>query len=170
MSRREARWIAERQAQLLLADAGITSPPVPERIVSELAGVRVHLLAQMPVEGLLSASQPSDHGGDILIDNALPNCERRMALLHELKHLIDGEHMTELSSRDHEVACTDFALGVLIPAAWLRTDWQAAHRDVGKLAERYEVPAQAMRHRLYKLGLCRDLPPSQRRLYCQWQP
>ena len=45
---REARWIAERQARLLLADAGITAPPVPERIVSELAGVNVYRWRRCP--------------------------------------------------------------------------------------------------------------------------
>ena len=72
ISRREARWIAERQARLLLANAGVTAPPVPERIVSELYGVTVYPMAQMPVKGLLGASKPNSRGGDILIDNSLP--------------------------------------------------------------------------------------------------
>lgn len=123
----------------------------------------------MPVKGLMSASQPSSSGGDILIDSTLPRSERRVALLHELKHLIDGGHTTELqASRDHDAVCTDFALGVLIPASWLRADWNAGHRNVCELAERYQVPEETMQHRLYTLGLHRRRPPSRQRIYCQW--
>jgi Zn-dependent peptidase ImmA (M78 family) len=125
----------------------------------------------MPVKGLMSASQPSSSGGDILIDSTLPRSERRVALLHELKHLIDGGHTTELqASRDHDVVCTDFALGILIPASWLRADWQAGHHNVRELAERYEVPEDAMYRRLDMFGLRRDGPSSRHRAYCQWQP
>ena len=120
ISRREARWIAEQQAKLLLTEAGITAPPVPERIVTELAGVNVYPLAQMPVKGLLGASKPSSRGGDILIDSTLPPAERRVTLLHELKHIIDGGHTTrprQLGSQtSSEGLCTDFALSVLMPA------------------------------------------------------
>jgi Zn-dependent peptidase ImmA (M78 family) len=165
ISRREARWIAERQARLLLADAAITTPPVPERIVSDLAGVRVHPLTRMPVEGLLSASQPNSHGGEILIDRRLPPSERRVALLHELKHVIDG---SQPHAASRQPLCGDFALNVLIPAAWLRADWQAGHRDVRALAERYQVPVETMRRRLHMLGLGKDNPKSRHRNYCQW--
>ena len=48
VSRREGRWIAEEQAKLLLNEAGIAGPPVPEQIVSDLAGVNIYPLAQIP--------------------------------------------------------------------------------------------------------------------------
>jgi Zn-dependent peptidase ImmA (M78 family) len=163
ISRREARWIAERQARLLLADAGITTPPVPERIVTGLEGITVYPLAQMPVKGLLSASQPNGRGGDILIDSTLPLTERRVALLHELKYVIDGGKPHVGSS---EPLCTDFALRVLIPASWLQADWQAGCHDVRALAERYQVRVETMQHRLHMLGL-RKLTRRQRRVYCQ---
>jgi hypothetical protein len=94
VTRREARWVAEQQAKLLLAEAHITAPPIPERIVTDLDGVRVHPLAQVPVKGLMGVSKPSSRGGDILIDSTLPLTERRITLLHELKHIIDGGHTT----------------------------------------------------------------------------
>lgn len=174
ISRREARWIAERQARLLLADAGITAPPVPERIVSELAGVSVYPMAQMPVKGLLGASKPSGRGGDILIDSTLPPPERRVTLMHELKHIIDGGHTTKLrqsgSQTSSEALCTDFALSVLMPAPWLRADWQAGHHDLPVLAERYQVPAEAVAHRLHTIGLRQHPKRRLLRSYCQWQP
>jgi Zn-dependent peptidase ImmA (M78 family) len=173
ISRREARWIAERQAKLLLTEAGVTTPPVPERIVSELAGVNVYPLAQMPVKGLLGASKPSSQGGDIVIDSTLPLAERRVTLMHELKHIIDGGHATKLrqagSQTSGEALCTDFAMSVLMPAPWLRADWQAGHHDLAALAERYQVPEEAVSHRLHALGLLKQRSRRRRRSYCQWQ-
>ncbi len=173
ITRREARWVAERQAKLLLNEAGITAPPVPERIVTELDGVTVYPLAQVPVKGLMGVSKPSSRGGDILIDGSLPSTERRVTLLHELKHIIDGGHTTRPrqagSQSSHEGLCTDFALSVLIPAPWLRADWQAGHHSVRALAERYQVPTDGIRHRLHTLGLVKHAPSRQHRSYCQWQ-
>jgi len=174
ITRREARWIAERQARLLLADAGITGPPIPERIVSDLDGVSVYPMAQMPVKGLLGASRPNSRGGDILVDSSLPLAERRLTLMHELKHIIDGGHTTKLRQRgsqtSSEALCTDFALSLLLPAPWLRADWQAGHRDMGALAERYQVPAEAVSHRLHTLGLRQHPKQRLHRSYCHWQP
>jgi Zn-dependent peptidase ImmA (M78 family) len=171
ISRREARWVAEQQAKLLIAEAGITAPPVPERIVSELDRVNVYPLAQMPVKGLLSASKPSSRGGDILIDRTLPPTERRLTLLHELKHIIDGGHTPKHhqagSRSSSEGLCTAFALSVLIPAPWLRADWQVGRRNLNALAERYEMPVEAVAHRLHMLGLAKRT--RRRRSYCQWQ-
>lgn len=174
VSRREARWVAEQQASLLITEAGITCPPVSERIVTELDGVNVYPLAQVPVKGLLGASRPSSRGGDILIDSTLPQTERRVTLMHELKHIIDGGHTTKPrqagSRSSSEGLCTDFAMSVLMPALWLRADWQAGHRSVSALAERYQVPPEAVAHRLHALGLVKRRPRPRGRSYCQWQP
>jgi Zn-dependent peptidase ImmA (M78 family) len=174
ISLKEARWIAERQAQLLLTESGITTAPVPERIVSELAGVHVYPLPQIPVNGLLGASKPSGRGGDILIDSSLPVAERRVTLMHELKHIIDGGHTTKLRQLGSQAAgeglCTDFALSVLMPAPWLRADWQKGHRNLHALAERYQVPVEAVSHRLHTLGLRQHPKRRLLRSYCQWQP
>lgn len=102
----------------------------------------------MPVEGLLSASQPSSEGGDILIDSTLSTPEQRVTLLYELKHVIDDG-----KAAGHEAGCIDFALDVLIPSPWLRVDWLAGRRDVRALAKRYQVPITTMQYRLHMLGL-----------------
>jgi Zn-dependent peptidase ImmA (M78 family) len=164
LSTGEARWVAEQQAALLLAEARITAPPVPERIVRDLAGVHVYELDILPVPGLLSASKPSGRGGDIVIDSTLPPPERRVTLLHELKHIIDG------SQTSGEELCTDFALNVLMPAPWLQADWQTGQRNVGALAARYQVPTEAVEDRLHALGLQNRTRRPRRRSYCQWQP
>jgi len=174
ITRREAHWIAERQARLLLANAGVTAPPVPERIVGDLDGVQVYPLPQMPVKGLLGASKPSGQGGDILIDSTMPVAERRVTLMHELKHIIDGGHATKLHQRGSQTSgeglCTDFAMSLLMPAPWLRADWLAGSRDVHALAERYQVPVEAVSHRLHTLGLRQHPKRRLLRSHCQWQP
>lgn len=128
----------------------------------------------MPVKGLLGVSRPNSYGGDILIDSTLPPAERRVTLMHELKHIIDGGHTTKARHAGNptpsEGLCTDFALSVLIPAPWLRADWQAGQRSVSALAERYQVPAQDMAHRLHTLGLTTHAPPRRTRARCHWQP
>jgi Zn-dependent peptidase ImmA (M78 family) len=173
ISERQARQIAERQAKLLLAEANITTPPVPTEIVSRLDGIHVYSLPEIPVKGLLGASKPSAKGGDILIDGTLPLAEQRVTLLHELKHIIDGGHATQLDTRGRrssgEQLCTEFALEVLMPAAWLRADWNDGKRNPTELAERYQVPVEALEQRLYTLGLVKRRP-RRHRITCQWHP
>jgi hypothetical protein len=174
ISIRKARQIAEQQAKLLLADAGITAPPVPTEVVSRLDGVDIYPLTEIPVKGLLGASKPSAKGGDILIDSTLPPAEQRITLLHELKHIIDGGHATRLHQRGRyssgEQLCTDFALSVLMPAAWLRSDWNDGQRDTAALAERYQVPVEVVSQRLHALGLTKHHPRTRHRITCQWHP
>lgn len=149
LSTREARWVAEQQAALLLAEARIAAPPVPEVVVRNLAGVHVYELDTMPVPGLLSASKPTAGGGDIVIDSTLPLPERRVTLLHELKHIIDGH------SGD---ACEAFAASALVPARWLHADWQSGRRNVSELADRYLVPTETVEYQLHRLGLITRRP------------
>jgi hypothetical protein len=174
ISEKKARRITERQARLLLADAGITVPPVPTEIVSRLDGIEVYPLPEVPVKGLLGASRPSAKGGDILIDATLPTAEQRVTLLHELKHIIDGGHATRLRQRGRsstgEHLCTEFAFQVLMPQPWLRADWSSGVRDPAVLAARYQVPIEAVQQRLHNLGLVERRPAHRRRAMCQWHP
>lgn len=174
ISERKARHITEQQARLLLAETGAATPPVPTEIVSRLDGIAVYPLPEIPVRGLLGASKPTARGGDILIDARLPIPEQRITLLHELKHIIDGGHATQLHTRGRrsggEQLCTEFALQVLMPAPWLHADWNDGQRGVTALAERYQVPVEAVEQRLHMLGLRQHPTRRLRRHYCQWQP
>lgn len=165
LSRSEARWVTHQQAALLISTAGIPGPPVPERIASELDGVHVYRSQDTPARGLLSASRPSHEGGDILIDSTASEAEQRVALMHELKHVIDGANNDGCDG-----LCADFAMSVLIPAEWLRSDWHAGERDLIALAERYQVPRETIENRLHSLGLIKTTPRRYRRVRCQWNP
>lgn len=142
-------------------------------IVTDIDGIDVYLLPEMPVPGLLGASKPNKHGGDILIDCALPLTEQRVTLLHELKHVIDGGHQAKLrasgSQRGGEGLCTGFALNVLTPEDWLRRDWLDGIRSLSALAERYQVPVEGMAHRLRGLGLLKRVRADSPLPLCQWQ-
>ena len=100
--------------------------------------------------------------------------ERRITLLHELKHIIDGGHATKLHQRGSqstgEALCTEFAMSVLMPGPWLRHDWQNGQRDVSALAKRYDVPVEALEHRLHTLGLRSSRTRLHPRSRCHWQP
>jgi Zn-dependent peptidase ImmA (M78 family) len=158
LSAQEARWVAEQQAALLLAEARTAAPPVPEQIVRNLAGVHVYELDILPVLGLLSASKPSGRGGDIVIDSTLSLPERRVTLLHELKHIIDG-HTGD--------ACEAFAASALVPARWLHADWQAGRRNLSELADRYLVPTETVEYQVHQLGLIKSRPRHRHRAHCQ---
>lgn len=165
LSRSEARWVTQQQAALLISTAGVTGPPVPEWVVSELDGIHVYRLDHTPASGLLSASRPSREGGDILLDATAPHAEQRVALMHELKHVIDGANNDGCDG-----LCADFAISVLIPAEWLRADWHARQRSPTALAERYQVPEEMIENRLHSLGLTQTPPRRHRRVRCQWNP
>lgn len=175
VSHAEARWIAEQQAALLIAATGLTKPPVPLSVITDIDGINIFLLTEMPVKGVLGASRSSGRGGDILIDCTLPLREQRLTLLHELKHIIDGErgtkHYKPGSKSGREALCTHFATNVLMPAAWIERDWQAGRRSVSALAKRYQVSTERMEHRLEALGLVkRRERQNQRHAQCQWYP
>ncbi|HXA55128.1 MAG TPA: ImmA/IrrE family metallo-endopeptidase, partial [Solirubrobacteraceae bacterium] len=139
-----------------------------------LDGIHVYPLPEIPVKGLLGASKPNAKGGDILFDSTLPAAEQRITLLHELKHIIDGGHATRLHTRGRrtggEQLCTDFAFQVLMPAAWLRNDWNNGQRNATELAGRYRVPIEAVEQRLHALGLTKHRPQAYHRITCQWHP
>lgn len=167
-SERQARQIAEKQARVLLAEAGVAAPPVPSEIVGGLEGVHIHQLPETTVAQLLSASQATASGGDILVDGALPRTEQRLALFHELKHIIDGGHTTSAPREPGSAVCAEFALAVLMPAAWVHADWKSGERDPIALAERYDVPIEAVEQRLCSLRLITRRPRRCQPIACQW--
>lgn len=172
ISEHHARQIAERQAQILIAHAGIEGPPVPTEIVGKLKGVHVYPLVKAPVKGLRGSAQPNARGGDILIDSTIPLVEQRVTLLHELKHIIDGDRAGMFREygqpSDVQQLCTEFALLALMPAAWVLGDWYGGIQSPAELARRYEVPVQAVEDRLHALGLTRRRSQPRRGAICQW--
>lgn len=159
----EARRIAEHQASALLLASGVTRPAVPESVVTDLRFVHVRRWRGLTVSGMTVSREA---GWEIVLDADEPLTRQRVTLLHELKHVLDEPSMPWLypaATTGEAVAriertCTYFAVCVLMPASWLLRDWLHGHRDVRRLACRYQVSAQAMHARLAELGLLAPNP------------
>lgn len=163
LSPAEARHVAERQANLLLTLGEVSSPSVPESLITEIAGVAVSRRVNWPTSGMTSLV------GDtwaVLISANEAKVRQRFTIAHEFKHILDDPaiewlYPTQGSSSPEDRAesvCDHFAGCLLMPKVWLREDWRSGRQDISKLAQRYNVSRQAMEVRLTNLGLLMPRP------------
>lgn len=166
----------ERAAQRLLAEQGISRPPVPvERLARDLGADIRYQAFDGDVSGLLYRE------GDVRIigvNSAHSKTRQRFTVAHELGHLIlhrgrplivdkqvrvnlrDG--VSSLATDREEIQANRFAAALLMPSEWVERLALAVvtkHRSlsdeelVGQLADRFRVSGQAMSYRLVNLGL-----------------
>lgn len=154
----EALRIAELQATRLLELTGVTQPPVPEAIITELPRLQVE---RITFQGFSGAAEWS-HGRWLILINGTDNTGRqRFSLMHEFKHVLDNPFIQVLypdtaGTSSHERAeqvCEYFAGCVLVPRAWLKREWAAGLQDERALAERFGASRAAVRTRLLQTGL-----------------
>lgn len=153
----EARYIAERQAQRLLALRNITSPPLPSDFLESLPYVRVEYVDSK------HSGISQWHRGHWYVLLSSRDSRRRVAFSagHELKHIIDHGRAflmypatRRTSHKDRvERACNEFASALLMPKIWVRRAWTGGIQDVADLASLFGVSRSAMRVRLEVLGL-----------------
>lgn len=154
----EALRIAELQATKLLELSGITEPPVPEQIITELPRLQVE---RIKLVGLSGATQWSHGRWLIVINGGEIHTRQRFSLAHEFKHVIDNRFIAVLyppahgqSRRDREEQVCDFFAGcLLVPRMWLKRAWGNGQQDVRELAASFDVSQMAMRVRLMQTGL-----------------
>lgn len=151
-SMRDAKRLAETQAWVLLAEAGIDDPPIPAEILRLFPEVAV------------THREDMDHSGKVTWDGERWLIElsgdetperRRMTLFHELKHVIDDPLDEEIYQADHkrrEKVADYFAAQVLMPKPWLKYDVSRGVRDVDRLAHRYRVSKAAMTAQLQEIN------------------
>jgi Zn-dependent peptidase ImmA (M78 family) len=165
LSPAEAKLIAERQAAVLLAHAGIEKPAVPESIVTDLPFVAVTRRPGFPTSGMATQT---DSGWVIVLRAEEAKVRQRFSLIHEFKHVLDDPFIEWLyptrngySPEDRaERICDYFAACVLMPRMWIKRDWAGGGiQDIDRLARRYHVSRVAMAVRLAELRL---LPPTPR--------
>ncbi len=154
----EAMRIAELHATKLLDLSGISEPPVPEQIITELPRVQVE---RVKLAGLSGAAQWS-HGRWLIVLNGgeIPT-RQRFSLAHEFKHVIDNRFHGMLYPATHgqtrrereEQVCDFFAGCLLMPRTWLKRAWGGGQQDVRQLAATFDVSQMAMRVRLMQTGL-----------------
>ncbi|MGI8767291.1 MAG: ImmA/IrrE family metallo-endopeptidase [Gemmatimonadaceae bacterium] len=154
----EALRVADLQASRLLELTGVTEPPVPEAIITELPRVQVE---RMKLAGISGAAEWSHGRWLILINGSDVPGRQRFSLLHEFKHVLDNPFISLLypdapgtSSHDRgEQACDYFAGCVLVPRPWLKRAWATGLQDEAALAERFGASRAAIRTRLLQTGL-----------------
>jgi IrrE N-terminal-like domain len=165
LSPAEARYVAERQAALLLAHAGIEKPSVPESAVTDLPFVTVTRRPGFPTSGMATQT---DTGWVIVLRAEEAKVRQRFTLIHEFKHVLDDPFIEWLyptrsgySPEDRAERISDyFAACLLMPRMWIKRDWAGGSiQDIDRLARRYQVSRVAMAVRLSELGL---LPPTPR--------
>jgi predicted transcriptional regulator len=158
LDEQETVLLAELQAQLLLDMAGLSRPPTPSALITELPRVLVKLRADLPVSG---ATHWAGQQWLLLIRDGEPVQRQRFSLAHEYKHCVDHRLSGTLyqgtrqysPQRQVELAADAFAAALLMPERWLRAAWEAELRSLTLLAQRFQVSEQAMRRRLDHFGL-----------------
>jgi Zn-dependent peptidase ImmA (M78 family) len=165
LSPAEARYVAERQAALLLAHSGTEKPAVAETVVTDLPFVSVTRRPGFPTSGMATQT---DSGWVIVLRAEEAKNRQRFTLLHEFKHVLDDPFIERLyptrggySPEDRAERISDyFAACVLMPRMWIKRDWAGGGiQDIDRLARRYQVSRVAMALRLAELRL---LPPTPR--------
>lgn len=154
----EAHAIAERQATRLLTHFYIDEPPVPQFVITSLAGVSVDWRAAWPTSGMAIRGK---HLWRIVINGDEPRQRQRFSLAHEFKHVLDDPVIERLHAhlapedrqRRAERLCDYFAACLLMPRAWIKRDWCGGLQRTERLARRYYVSLPAMTTRLSDLGL-----------------
>jgi Zn-dependent peptidase ImmA (M78 family) len=165
LSPAEARQIAERQAAILLERGSITTPGVPDTLITDLPFVTVTHRPGFPTSGMATQT---DTGWVIVLRGEEAKVRQRFSMIHEFKHVLDDPFIEWMyptkqgqSPEDRaERICDYFAACVLMPKMWVKRDWAAGGiQDIGRLARRYHVSQVAMAVRLSELHL---LPPTPR--------
>lgn len=159
----DARWVAERQANRMLALQGVTEPPVPEAVITDLPRLWVRRADLNKSSG--GCQWIANRWLILLKASDLPT-RQRFSLAHEYKHILDhpfGEHlyppMAGLTTSERaERACEFFAACLLMPRLWVRRAFTAGAQDLRLLAETFDVSRSAMRIRLDHLGLTPPTP------------
>lgn len=176
----EACHVAEVQAGRLLALHGVSAPPVPHEVVTELPRLRVEQTYDIPVSG----SAHWDGTAWVVTLNAADyKLRQRFSLMHEFKHVIDHPFMrfSKNAFGDQTEALAEriadyFAACVLMPRAWVKGAFCGGSQSVEKLAATFGVSQKAMRYRLDQLGLtgptarCRTSWPPSSPTDSPWMP
>lgn len=158
LTRIEALSITERQALRLLELTGVTTAPVPERVVGELPRVQVLRSGRIGHSG---ASAWEQGRWRVVLNANDSRLRQRFSLFHELKHIIDHPFARQLyggideHERDDwiELVCDYFAGCVLMPRPWLKSAWTGGNQRLSTLARQFDVSQAAMHTRLHQTGL-----------------
>lgn len=156
----EALNVAELQAARFLEMRDSRwAEPVPIWIITELPHIEVEDDPDLPVAGA-SHWDEQTRSWVIRLNPTYSGPQRRFALVHEFKHIIDFRPAVdgdvERSHCDDRVAertADQFAASVLLPKRAVRHAWGFSACSAGAIAARFDVPEGVARMRLEQLGL-----------------
>lgn len=163
LSRDEALAIAEQQAFRLRAALGVNEACLSNHQLLTLPGIRVEAVNELGVSG---ATRRIGQLWLILINRDEAKVRQRFSIAHELKHILDDEATLHLNRRGlltvgqnwlTERICDYFAACLLMPRLWVKRAWVSGHQDVVELSKLFDVSLDAMRIRLFQLGLLEPL-------------
>jgi Zn-dependent peptidase ImmA (M78 family) len=164
---------AEERAAAVLADAGVSAPPVPVETIASALGAE---LAFAPFEGEVSGMlvRGEDRTTVIGVNSAHANTRQRFTVAHELAHLVMHPGITMFIDRSvrvnwrdgqsnlDEVEANAFAAQLLMPRDMVVEQVKkviAAREQITpdalarRLAKSFQVSPQAMSYRLENLGI-----------------
>jgi Zn-dependent peptidase ImmA (M78 family) len=156
----ESLELAERQADRLLELSGISAPPVPESVITDVPRVEVQRMTPSPVSG---AAQWSRGRWLILLKGSEPKTRQRFTLAHEFKHVLDHPFIdvlypsicTQTREQRAEQVCDYFAACLLMPRRWIIQACEESGVHPQRLARRFGVSHTAMSKRLAAIGFDR---------------
>lgn len=97
----------------------------------------------------------------IVVNGSESTARQRFSLFHELKHVLDHQHIAYLypalghqrANERAEQMADYFAACVLMPKRWVKRDYGKRIQEPRELARRYGTSQMAMSFRLHQLGL-----------------
>lgn len=146
----------EATALRLLAQGGVTRPPVPLNLLALLDDETPIVYRKRNLGKARGVIQRTDGYWMLLVNSALPPPAQRFSTMHEAFHLLYRTGQLTLQHPafiEYLEWCADrFAAMILMPGLWV----QEATLNVpslGQLAWRFGVSKTAMERRLNELGL-----------------
>jgi len=158
-------------ATRVLKAAGVTDVPVSPRYIASRLGIPVF---EWDFPDEISGIFASDQGRVCIgVNEGHPRVRQRFSISHEMGHMIfdsheevffdfavaEVGHLSESTKNiNREMKANQFAADMLMPARWLRKDFEEYGDDIPSLTKRYEVSQQALWFRLINLKLIQ--PPA----------
>jgi hypothetical protein len=151
--------LVDRLAQKYIEMGNITSPPVPERLVTLCDPKQPIEVRELPLKLYQGALWHLKDRWVIHLNSATTFGRKRFTLFHEAFHILAHGNSTPVFRRRgsekgafNELLAECFASCVLMPTDWVRERW-AEVRDIDRMAEIFDVPFAAMWLRLKLLEL-----------------
>lgn len=102
----------------------------------------------------------------IVLNASEPFVRQRFSLAHELKHIIDHQHIDIVyrglpAHQQHDFAeavCNYFAGCLLMPRPWVKRAYTGRTQRLDRLARHFHVSQAAMATRLSQIGLTEPTP------------